>query len=945
MSSKQGGLSLGHRDDSNTKVQCLGFEFTNDKERREHFTTKLALALTDPEFRSQEGFPVATDEAILALSDPPYYTACPNPFLNDFAAQEDISQTDYSRPPFAADVTEGKSDKVYVAHSYHTKVPHRAIMRYILHYTNPNDVVLDLFCGTGMTGVAAQLCSSSSEVSSLGYRVHNDGSVSEKGESEWSRISTIGPRKAILLDLSPAATFIAYNQNKSTQAERLEPVALRVLEQLKAEHEWMYRTYHAPKNGELSKAIDALKFGKNVLEGSSGVINYAIWSQVFRCPSCAAEIVFWDVAVDAQNGLVRDEFPCPSCNLDLTKRSLDKAFETVYDASLNTQITRIKTVLARINYSVGKRRFEKRPDSYDIALAQYCDSIVCQSPHPTERLIDGIETRRNDSSGVTHVHQFYTRRNLIVFARAMELLPSELHWAVTGSLQRGSKQHQIAITRIGGEKAGVGGATAGHRRGTLYIPSNQVEMNPIQLLSDRIRSVQSGSIKSNSNSFAISTQSATKTNLKDASVDYIFVDPPFGANIAYSELNSIMESWIGIRTQQAPEAIQDRHQKKSIDDYREIMSSCFLEAFRVLKPGRWMTVEFSNTQASVWNAIQTALQSAGFVVANVAVLDKKRGGLNSITGITAVKQDLIISAYKPNGGLEGRFYERGGTEDTVWDFVQTHLKNLAVLRLKEGFMEAVPERDPRRIYDRMVAWFVRHNTAVPLSSAEFQQGILQRFPMRNGMAFLPKQVDEYDKKRLSTGVEPQMDLFVDDERSAIDWLADFLRAKPSTYQEVSPDFTQKIGAGWRKHEARPELAKLLDDNFLQYDGRGPLPPQIHSYLSSNWRELRNLEKTDQSLLEKARGRWYVPDPAKQQDVESRREKALLKEFEHYRMHQGRKLKEVRLEVLRAGFKSAWLAKDYRTILDVAGKITEEIWQEDEKLLTLYDLAETRLRSI
>ena len=59
---------------------------------------------------------------------------------------------------FAADVSEGKNDPIYSAHSYHTKVPHKAIMRYILHYTEPGDIVFDGFSGTGMTGVAAQMC-------------------------------------------------------------------------------------------------------------------------------------------------------------------------------------------------------------------------------------------------------------------------------------------------------------------------------------------------------------------------------------------------------------------------------------------------------------------------------------------------------------------------------------------------------------------------------------------------------------------------------------------------------------------------------------------------------------------------------------------------------------------------------------------------------------------
>jgi DNA modification methylase len=112
--------------------------------------------------RDIEGFPIAKDEDIIALSRPPYYTACPNPFIEDFIREHGTPYNeetdDYHREPFASDVSEGKNDPIYMAHTYHTKVPYKAIMRYILHYTNPGDIVLDGFCGTGMTGVAAQMC-------------------------------------------------------------------------------------------------------------------------------------------------------------------------------------------------------------------------------------------------------------------------------------------------------------------------------------------------------------------------------------------------------------------------------------------------------------------------------------------------------------------------------------------------------------------------------------------------------------------------------------------------------------------------------------------------------------------------------------------------------------------------------------------------------------------
>src|SRR5439155_14122374 len=128
---------------------------------REYFTQRLREKLKDPSFRKIEGFPIATDEKILAISDPPYYTACPNPFIGQFIASSGKpfdSAEKYHREPLAVDSSEGKTDPIYTAHSYHTKVPHQAIMRAILHYTLPQEVVLDGFAGSGMTGVAAQMC-------------------------------------------------------------------------------------------------------------------------------------------------------------------------------------------------------------------------------------------------------------------------------------------------------------------------------------------------------------------------------------------------------------------------------------------------------------------------------------------------------------------------------------------------------------------------------------------------------------------------------------------------------------------------------------------------------------------------------------------------------------------------------------------------------------------
>jgi DNA modification methylase len=929
-------------------VECLGQSFASEEVRREHYLKLLAQKLKDPEFRKIEGFPIGTDEDILALSDPPYYTACPNPWLGEFikgyGTPYDPKQP-YHREPFAADVSEGKNHPIYNAHSYHTKVPHRAIMRYILHYTQPGDVVFDGFCGTGMTGVAAQLCGDRSEIQELGYRVQSDGTILNEEGKTFSRI---GARRAILNDLSPAATFIASNYNTPVDADIFESEAKRILKEVEEELGWMYATKHTD--------------GKTL-----GRINFTVWSDVFSCPECGKEVVFWDAAVDVDQGGVRDEFGCPNCAAQITKRACERAWNTTFDRSLNATVKQAKQVPVVINYSVGGKRYEKRPDAEDIALSRKVEQSSFGDWFPTDRMMDGGETRRNDDDGITHVHHFYSARNRAVLAAFWRRINDSIKKCATLGLWFTSshvwatRQNRLLVSNYFKKKGGVIGQTL---QGTLYISSVGVETNAIERFGLRIDSVP---FTASARCAITGTGSTATISTADSSVDYLFVDPPFGANIAYSELNFLWESWLRVVTNYEAEAIENRPHRKALSDYHDLMRKCFKECYRILKPGRWITIEFSNTQAAVWNSIQSSLGEVGFVIANVSVLEKEHKGYRAVTTPTAVKQDLVISAYKPNGGLEERFTRRGATAEGAWDFVQTHLRNLPVVKAHGGQLDFIAERDPRTLYDRMVAFYVGHSTPVPMNSAEFQAGLAESFPERDGMFFLPEQVNEYDKKRAQVENIGQLSIFVEDERSAINWLRSFLKSRPSTSQDIRPEFMQQLGASWKKWEARPEMSALLDQNFLCYDGVGEVPSQIHSYLSTQFKELRNLSKDHAQLKAKAKNRWFVPDPKKNVDVETLRNKRLLEEFWSYlpdgytppalssdkgqalpglvvprpKVPKGKKLKELRTEAVRVGFKHCYQQKDYTTILVVADMLPESVLNEDEQLQMIYDTAVTR----
>ncbi|MFZ3130969.1 MAG: DNA methyltransferase [Desulfosporosinus sp.] len=918
---------LNHDDASKVAgpVTCLGMTFANDQERRTYFTEELRKKL--PELKQIEGFPLGEDEDILVLSDPPYFTACPNPFIPAFIEQWEKEKEvtygpekeDYHREPFATDVSEGKNDPIYNAHSYHTKVPHKAIMRYILHYTRPGDIIFDGFCGTGMTGVAAQMCGNRNTVLELGYQVQPDGTLlreetNEADKTFWVPFSKLGVRRAILTDLSPAATFIAYNYNTPVDVQAFEREVMRILAEVEQECSWMYETKHA--------------------DGRPGKINYTVWSDVFICPECSREVVFWKESVDEEVGSVKDEFPCPNCSANLTKRKMERAWVTKYDSVINETIRQAKQVPVYIKYTIDGKREGKPLDEFDLALIDRIEQSELPYWFPSDRMMEGQETRRNDPAGITHVHHFYTKRNLWVLAALL----SKLHAPASKILFQ-----SIVVTLCSRlVRYNLGNRGNGPLSGTLYVPSLNAETEIIKVAKGKVKDfVRAFIVKDQS---LITSQSSESMTIPSSSQDYIFIDPPFGANLNYSELNFLWESWLKVWTNNKSEAIENSVQGKGLNEYRYLMTNCFREAYRVLKPGRWMTIEFSNTKASVWNSIQTALTDAGFIVANVSALDKQQGSFKAVTTTTAVKQDLVISAYKPSNEMKASITNSQNTEESVWSFVRGHLAQLPVFIGKKGFAGLIIERTPRVLFDRMVSYYVQNGFSVPISSGDFQAGLVQRFPPRDGMIFLETQVAEYDKKRLLANDFMQMSLFVSDENSAIEWLRQQLLKKPQTRQDLHPEFMKEI-QHISKYEILPELDILLEQNFLQYEGTGPVPSQIHAYLSTNYKDLRELEKEDTALMHKAKERWYVPDPNKQADLEKLREKSLLREFGTYINEikgSKKKLKLFRLEAIRAGFKKAWSEKDYQTIVEIGSKIPDAVLQEDDKLLMYFDNAQTRL---
>jgi len=913
-----------------SSVECLGMSFASDEERRTYFLERLREKLRDPEFRKIEGFPIGSDEDILALSDPPYYTACPNPFIADFirayGRPYDPSQM-YSKEPFAADVTEGKEgDPIYDAHPYHTKVPPKAIARLISHYTQPGDIVLDAFSGSGMTGVASSLCGSYYDV--------------EPADRLLS-----GSRLAILSDLSPLATFIgSVNCLPTLPQEYFLNIAEDIRYEAQKKWAWMYKTNHQGTPSIM------------------GDIIYTIWTEFYICPNCGAEISAWESTVDRDGCVLRKEFPCPFCRVSLNKEDLGRVTESYFDELQNEVAVRHKSKPVWIHYKVGGKRFEKAPDDSDIALLERVNSITFSHSIRSVKMNFkdvpwGDFYRSGYHVGMTHVHHFFTKRNLLsIDALKSEAIKSAHYRQVLYTLTGFVENHSSKRNRYLVDKNHTKGTSCGPLPNSIYVPDLQCEVNPFETWLKTAKK-QSKSFAIPRNSAVISTtESSNLQQIPDNIIDYIFIDPPFGSNILYSESSFCWEYFLGVYTNSQNEAIVSKAQKKDINAYQSLIGRVFGECYRVLKPNRWMTIEFSNRSNAIWNSISEAIQLSGFVIADVRVFDKKQGTIRQDLG-QSVRNDLIISAYKPNDSFETAFALTSGSKSGVWDFVESHLRQLPIfVVLKEGQSEVVIERLGRVLFDRMVAFHVQRGVTVPLSASEFYADLSQRYPQRDDMYFLSEQVATYDHHRIKIHDLQQIQLFISDESSAIQWIQQQLINKPQALAELTPLFLRELRT-WQKHEVSLELSRLLDENFLHYDGDEPIPTQITSWLRKS-AEMRSIIQSEidsgvaseengqlityhAKLLSAARDRWYVPNPNRAIDIEKKRLKGLLKEFSIYLEGRG-KLKQFRTEAVKAGFKYAWNNKDYITIMQVAERLPESVIQGNPDLLMYYDNASLRV---
>ena len=663
----------------------------------------------------------------------------PNPTIAAFIAKHGRPydpREPYTRSAFASPVKAGKNTALYMVHSYHTKVPPQGIEPYIEHYTRPGEVILDPFCGSGMTGVAAL---------KLG-------------------------RSIILNDLSPAAVHIAYNYCAPVDMNDLRREFARIRESVKDEFAWLYET-----------VCDRCK--------GPATIQYTIWSDVFACADCGKSLVLWDVAVDHSTGKVHESFACPYCGKEHSKLGLKRLPECP-----------VRTVYVCPQCRPG--RWEHSTTQSERELIAEIDSAGIPYWTPDAEFdVNGPQYRRNAlaSRRIKKVTDLYTKRNLralaCLWAQSKTCESPRLTAAVQFALTAVSTR---LVSRLTGYQFGKRGNVP--VSGTIYVPSLSVERNVLDALDGKIEDIErSWGTLSAGNAICQVGSATSMPTVPSSSVDYIFTDPPFGSSIYYSEVNLLWEAWLQEFTDASNEAVVHRQQDggtKRLPDYARLMEECFGEMYRVLKPGRWVSVVFHNSDDRVWQAIQGAAETIGFDLVNAMVFDKEQRSFKGIRGEKGLEKvtnfDIVLNLHK-----------RGEAQPTAQTEAQERIEALIVAAVRKHLLNgpAPDYRTGQYLHSLAIRTLLNEKISVEITWAQLEAILGREFRHVNCHWYLPREA-----------VAPSGHGFlVRSDAAAVAWLEHILAANPQTEADLIPQWQiATLGTG---SKIKATLGELLCDNF------------------------------------------------------------------------------------------------------------------------------------
>jgi 16S rRNA G966 N2-methylase RsmD len=569
---------------------------------------------------------------------------------------------------------------LYAAFPYPTKISPEAIALFIAIHTKPGDTVFDGFAGSGTTGIAALLCARPTAVmreqaQKLGLKVR------------W------GARRAVLREVGTLGSFIGQTLCKPPDPDKFRKEAERILFQVERDLGWMY------------EARDPF--------GGIGKIRYVVWSEVLKCPKCKKLATLWDGCVQRGPARINSTFSCPHCSHKTIVADMPRIKKAVDDDLIQEK------VIARMRRPVwvygitGKRMWSRAADPSDQSLLSRIESTSLPPGIPVINVPWGDLYRSGYHQGISHLHQFYTRRNLIVFAKLWELTnPSPYRDALRFWLLSYNASHATIMTRVVAKEGQRDLVVTSGQPGVLYISGLPVEKNLFAGLRRKLKTIHAAFSETRRLDDFVEVEhgSCLHTNIPDESIDFVFTDPPFGGNIPYAEVNFINEAWLGKCTDSREEVTISRAQGKDPSDYQALMTLAFLEIFRILKSNGKATVIFHSSSSDVWNILRRAYTDAGFNMEVASILDKTQGSFKQVTTNGAVKGDPILLLGKGVGA-------RAAT--VAHGVLPTHLMEDLVEQARISSDRV--EQTPQRLYSRFVMHYLTREQSVPLDADQFYQ--------------------------------------------------------------------------------------------------------------------------------------------------------------------------------------------------------------------------------
>jgi DNA modification methylase len=636
-----------------------------------------------------------------AIPDGYYSGDKPHPnlrrFVEEHATAYDPEADDYSVPAFNRPIETTKATAIYNMHVYWSKKPHTAIRQYIQHYTKPGDIVLDPFCGSGGTAVSALL----------------DG------------------RKAIAIDRSPAATFIAKNHCTPVDPDELRSAFQRVRQAVQKEIEWLYET-----------RCDRC--------GGKATTGYTVYSQVFQCPRCLSKITLYDCETgesQTATGKAKSVNVCPACQAKgFTEviRSQSEKFgfvpvKVVYHCEDGCKPTR--DVREHNDSSHEKRSYFEK---YDLGKVREIEFKEIPHWYPHHKMMNveddsipwGAEWR--EGRNFRTVAELFTKRNLWALAALRDAIKTVTDHAIQDALMFGLTGMILNVTKMCKDRGKLGISN-----GTYYIPQVFRELVVFNSLdykfSNNLYSAFGEICGIETQDACISTQSATNLLLIPAnSIDYIFTDPPYAEKVQYGELNFVWEAWLDLDTTwHDEEIIVNEVRGKTVADWETHMKMAMAECYRVLKPGRWLSLCFHDTSETegTWALIQDIMAEVGFILDktdSALFIDTGQKSFNQLTADKSTKRDLVLNFRRPKGGefvitrlIDGRTFAELGTQ-VIRDFLTSH-----------------PGATKDRIYDELVSRMV-------------QAGKMEAHDFNSLLRNVAEEVQEPIKENLFDNKEPDL---------------------------------------------------------------------------------------------------------------------------------------------------------------------------------------------